>query len=902
MHFRALLLAALSGLSSLSFGENTPRLVRDVNLMPMKGGDIWNPFSHSPQKMVRVGDVIYFAASDIVHGRELWKTDGTEAGTVVVTDLRPGYWSSSPGNLTAFGDRLFFSADHDGLNGDSFWTSDGTPEGTVILEGFAGGAAAGDLSLFEGSGGKLFFRKLAVGSGGSAGFFAWDGTAAGPVELNGPPSARPFQSYDGKKLSFVPGTLMFASGPDLWQSDGTVAGTVKVASLPGGQGSLELLEIAGDTLFLSRLPTGGVVREFWKHVRGSNQLENVQAGGAGGLTFDRSVSPVTCVADGKLFVVARQGTSPRKLWVSDGAAGGMRPVEDVRGMGYGNPEQLTAVGSQVYFVGADGTGGREVWKADGTTASASQVTDLWTAEAGEPTELVALDGLLCFGMREAENLVSLWKTDGTTGGTTRLKLTWSDGPVPPRSFMHLNSQLIFVGSAEEGSQELWTTDGSVEGTGIIKDVTPGNLSGLPSLGSGSFLAIGTTLYFGASDGLHVPDLWKSTGTQAGTRLASPTSGRGAYSPPDALTQVGKTIYFTTSSVSSSGWGQMLWKANQRSGRATKVREQFIKGDITSGVRSMLPLKKKLLMVVSGFDGEAKLWTTNGMPGGTRQMKKPDLELAWPYSLVPMGDRAYFAAASAESGYGLWQMNRTGGKPSLLKEMPGFSLEALTAMGNTLFFIAKDPSSGDARLWKSDGSAGGTVPVTPAGFWLHGGYTLDLLIPCGDKLYFMADDGAHGSELWVSDGSAEATRMVKDIHPADGPAPRKMAEDFFAAGNILYFTADDGVHGEEVWRTDGTEAGTSMLADIQPGEAGSEAWGFTTVGSRLYFSAYNNQYGHELWSSDGSQAGTVLVSDLVPGSGSSNPVWPIAVGDRLYFGATTLEHGQELWVIDGADQQ
>lgn len=90
-----------------------------------------------------------------------------------------------------------------------------------------------------------------------------------------------------------------------------------------------------------------------------------------------------------------------------------------------------------------------------------------------------------------------------------------------------------------------------------------------------------------------------------------------------------------------------------------------------------------------------------------------------------------------------------------------------------------------------------------------------------------------------------------------------------AGGVRYFVADDGVHGFELWRTDGTEEGTVMVADINPGASGSNPWHLTAVGGLLFFAADCGQTGVELWKSNGTTAGTVRLTDIAPGSAGSN---------------------------------
>ena len=121
------------------------------------------------------------------------------------------------------------------------------------------------------------------------------------------------------------------------------------------------------------------------------------------------------------------------------------------------------------------------------------------------------------------------------------------------------------------------------------------------------------------------------------------------------------------------------------------------------------------------------------------------------------------------------------------------------------------------------------------------------------------------------------------------------------GGTLYFAAFDGVNGRELWKSDGTQAGTVMVKDIRPGSLSSSPDKLTNVGGTLYFTANDGTSGTELWKSDGTEAGTVLVKDITPGSGSySPPTNLINVGGILYFTASDGVNGRELWKSDGTE--
>jgi|CXWL01.1.fsa_nt_gi CSLREA domain-containing protein len=385
----------------------------------------------------------------------------------------------------------------------------------------------------------------------------------------------------------------------------------------------------------------------------------------------------------------------------------------------------------------------------------------------------------------------LWTSDGTPEGTAIV----SPVTMGPFRLTATDSLLFFNGYQASTGQELWRSDGTEAGTSLVKDVWPGAAASVDNLS-----AVGSTLFFRASQGTPPGQfLWKSDGTNAGTVLVKnvmPDSG--------SLTAVGSRLFFTTYSQ-------------------------------------------------SGGHTYDELWVSDGTTAGTL--------------LVVASDRAYY---SPEKKY-----------------------TNLTAVGGTLFFGVSEVQ----ELWTSDGTAGGTGPVSTPSINFLGPMTS----ACG-VAYFVGyppTSGQGGVELYRSDGSGAGTYRLKDIYPGttgEGIDNDSSPSGLRAFGCSVFLTADDGAHGREPWVSDGTGPGTLLLGDIRPGAAASAVANGAAANGLFYFLADDGSNGLEPWVSDGTPAGTHLLRDIrVGGAGSAASGFAPATAPRTVFVADDGVRGAELWV-------
>src|SRR5687768_16075733 len=178
---------------------------------------------------------------------------------------------------------------------------------------------------------------------------------------------------------------------------------------------------------------------------------------------------------------------------------------------------------------------------------------------------------------------------------------------------------------------------------------------------------------------------------------------------------------------------------------------------------------------------------------------------------------------------------------------GSNSQLFTPVGSNLFFHAYRPDVG-IELFKTNGTAAGTTLVKDVNPTFNENYNIwpYNLTAVGNTLFFAEDDGVHGDGLWKSDGTTAGTVLVKAIAVDEYTKPA-------AVGSTLFFAAANGTEAPVLWKSDGTVAGTVMVKDIIPS-------GLLNVNGTLYFATY----GGELWKSNGTAAGTTLVKDIAAG--------------------------------------
>jgi ELWxxDGT repeat protein len=483
----AVILSAAATVGAAAPGH--ANLVRDINPGQAAPSD--------PDYLTDADGTLYFAATG-PGGRELYRSDGTSAGTVRIS-IRPGAKSADPLYMTAIGSRVFFSANGGGGLGRELWVSDGTNSGTHLVADVRPGSKSSSPRALAAMGGKLYFS---ADGGGGLGRELWvsDGTSAGTHLVRdiraGKKGSDPQEMVAvGNRIFFradtsqkVPGTNQTSNA--LWASDGTHAGTTQIPITAGGD-VWELTRVGAKLFFVSSEAPDGPFE-------GRVTLRVVNPGAQ---TSNRLTDLAEC--SDQVYCHYACGDSTCRFGFD-----------------------LTAVGGLLYFSQTTD----RLWRSDGTKAGTFKVTRLFGCDinTGAPCakSFMDVDGTLFFiaprytysGPNGEYERVSIevWTSDGTPEGVELVKafppndVRWFEkGPCPAEPEICANylvgSSAALLGqyyfSGPEG--DLWQTNGTAAGT---KRACPA--AEQCANGPMKYTTVEDTLYISADDGIHGRELWR----------------------------------------------------------------------------------------------------------------------------------------------------------------------------------------------------------------------------------------------------------------------------------------------------------------------------------------------------------------------------------------------------------
>lgn len=607
-----------------------------------------------------------------------------------------------------------------------------------------------------------------------------------------------------------------------------------------------------------------------------------------------------------LFFGATDG-SYTGLWRTDGTVSGTQKVSETKTLSSNGTSFV--INDVAYIVSA----GRVV-RTDGTEAGTYYITDLSLINVSNFDPITTDGSSIYFTAREQSTyLIKLFKTSLTPN--TTIELTTIPASLTGDIIFH-NGLLYFSAFTQSSGTELWVSDGTQAGTFMLKDIISGSIGSWPR----QLTSVGNILYFAAKASDNVPySLWRTNGTTAGTYLVKNIE-------PITIAQDNKTrktmisynglLYLSARDNATNGFE--LWKSNGTSAGTVLVKDM----DANSGSSPLcFTLFNNQIYFfaaehsIGGGYVKSAIWKSDGSTNGTLKVVDNlfpngtydiyDIyynSLGGSMNLQVGNNRLYFGndnRSSASSVTGMngiepWQSDGTEEGTFMIKNVNAkYKIDNNIIMGdvgNNPIFTFTGPGN-SRKFYVSDGTKAGTKILKNKHLFVDSDNTVEFA-SIGSNCLFKAtspDDPTIGVELWNTDGTDMGTSLLKDLRPTASLNGRPTS--FVSLNSKWYFKSEDA----KLWVSDGTVAGTQEVKAFQG------IGKIIKFNNSLYLAGQENTTtGMELWKSDGSLATTTLVKDINVGSGNSSPDYLTVVNNSLFFTANNGTLGNELWKTDGTN--
>ncbi len=842
-------------------------------------------------RLTRLGGVLFFVASDRDAGTNVWRTDGTRAGTRRVPVTASAAGAILSGVVGVLGERMLLLGNAAGDPTASVLYAAAEQGEAVTLGAYRPGFQDPPAILA----GRFYFQSCGEVR---CEVRSTDGTPEGTAPVAAL-SGQPAEIHQDLVGTFADRWLLVAEGPSLVAYDGVTAQVVTLADwadatvYPVGP-SLFLLR--ADGLYVSTLAAPrakllfqapGIASAGWHgdtffFVPLSGRLWSTDGTTVsrytGGFFESFSVVANRLGAIGGTTFLPMPGYYGQALFGVDEASHQVTVIHDIcHGASACEEPRLSAVtvaGDQA-FLAID----RGLWHSDGTSQGTRPLKALIRPDTGS---FKALDGHLVLGARGLRGERRLWETDGTLAGTAAL----SDGGAaftvqgPAEA---LGAALITAADREPVGQQLWRiANGRTTPLTDLRHLATGVYPYAAFPFGGGRLVLGGSLD------------WTGVTPEGITANLQPEidfCSAGTSPCLDVPVAVGGRLVFQ-----EVGTARLKSTDGTLAGR----RSLFLAdADGVGSIVASLGTFRDRAMVLGNWGG---LWTTDGTPAGTRFVTRLPPEPITGSSGLPVvapfadGAASYLFRRVPDPGddklsaLELWRTDGTAAGTARLASIP-FDKEAAPypnpeLIAGKLFFRVL------GVLWVSDGTAAGTraLPDQPPGgtFSLAAGATV-LYAGAG---YQSPAVPTPPQILWAIDpATLAATRIA--AFPSVGPGgPGGSLGDLLGDTLFLQMTNPGGV--VRWWRTEGTPESTVRLPDFLATNVQQE---FVTAGARRYFTACEGPHGCELWSTDRLGEDTRLVEDLFPGTRSSDPAILAVAGHTLWFAGTEPNVGRELWTLE-----
>jgi len=489
------------------------------------------------------------------------------------------------------------------------------------------------------------------------------------------------------------------------------------------------------------------------------------------------------------------------------------------------------------------------------------------------------------------------QTLDSTFDATLIEINFTGQGYGPKNLTKTKTKIFFSAETKSKGRELWTFNPVTNIATIVKDIYPGEYSGIEN---SVFFAIDEILYFSANDGINGQELWRSDGTSNGTYIVKDINASGSSSIANLIAYKNNIIFSANDNIN----GQELW-ISDGTNAGTKILKDVRNGINGSDLLDFFVFNDFIFFSANDGINGRELWKSDGTTEGTTLLKDifpgGDNSIYPPGKFIVFKNNFYFFANNGVNGNELWRSDGTTNGTQLFKELfPGYNSNTNKINGSTtdsyFVFAASTPGIG-IELWKSDGTPEGTFllkDINPIP--LYSSLFGSEFVTLNNKVFFTANDGISGQELWTTDGTENGTQIVKDIWP--GPLGSYIYKLTSTSNSLIFSASENNNDSSSLWKSDGTTLGTKVLKNVETRSTTAYELDFVELNNNIYFQAgYNGINGVELWKTDGTTDNTKQIKG-VNQDASSNPKNFTNFNGKLLFAASNTINQQEAYITDG----
>jgi ELWxxDGT repeat protein len=760
-----------------------------------------------------------------LHGKDLYVTDGSKSGTSILYNFESTVLQY--GSFLEFANRTYFSTQN--TTGSEIWSTNGTTNGTKLLFKADGNYHINVMDL------QVIHNKI---------YFA----------------------YRGSTDSFY-----------IARADSAFNKTEVIAKIKIGASPTSNLVATDNYAFIAthekihRIDTNGTVSKY----------------------FEKTGSVPAGINDlyehNNAIIWHMRESSKTQVYAGKEALNSDVKVELL--YGYIWFRDVEGIGKHFYYSEAPYNGNPQLHRLNTETLSQEEVrstSDPYVAQ--QVFEIAAFKGELYFQGYTSGGDVELWKTGASNSATTLVKNIASDTSGRPMGMVATNNKLFFSAYTRDNGRELWSSDGTTAGTKMVANLVEGGTSSNMGL---QMVRIGSKVISPAYTYRYGTEPWVSDGTEAGTELLldiNPKVDRGNQQVSSFM-PVGDYLYlFANDSIN----GAELWRTDG-SEDGTILLDNINIANFPSGMEEYIEFKGNLYGTAVSFLEGIELYTSNGTPQGSKFVTPSDLfSSTYPHDYVVDGNYFYYIGSTGLfGGQAIFRSDGTkaGTKPYLATGNDINGVSNLTRVGDRFYASIDDDTYGN-EPYEVDLENG---TLTLIHNFAANNKSSNPKFFCGtnDTLYFVFEqyDNNYYICMTTTDFGYRTETALAGI-----PLRLKNSypDTFFRTPNTFYMLAetDKNVHRllnmrmNTGWRGFNPKTEYDNVKDLM------------SIGDRVIFSAQHSTYGQELYITNGTDSGTILLKDINPGSASSNPDNFYVFNDRLIFTATTAANGTEVWITDG----